>query len=237
MRAPVRLVLLRPRNPDNVGAVARAMKNFGVTEWALVAPGFDDLRLSEKMAVHATDLLRGARVVQTLDEAVGDCVWVVGTSSRSVPGKRRMGPAPFAREAWERGASGPVALVFGDERSGMSNEDVDRCHDLSAIAAEDAQPSLNLAQAALLYCYQLHEAGRAAAPPPAAPTGQLATDAELTGVEEALGRLLLGAGFLRTAERHAVRDLMSSLRRGVPLRREIRLWRAALESAAKALRR
>lgn len=237
MRAPLRLVLLRPRNPDNVGAVARAMKNFGVSDWVLVSPGFADVSLTEKMAVHATDLVSSVRVVPTLEEAISDCVWVVGTSSRAVAGKRRMGPDAFANEAWERGGSGPVALVFGDERSGMSNEDVDRCHDLSSVAAEDAQPSLNLAQAALLYCYEVHKARRASAPPPPAPSGQLATDGEVSGVEDALARALRGAGFLHTDERHALRDLMTAFRRGTPLRREVRLWRAALESIDKALRR
>lgn len=233
MRTPLRLVLLRPQNPDNVGAVARAMKNFGAADWALVHPAFGDLSLAGRLAVHATDLLERARVVDSLDEAVRGCVWVVGTSSRHVRGKRRLSPREVAREAVERGASGPVALVFGDERSGLSNEDVDRCHDLSAVAADEEQPSLNLAQAALLYCYEVHQALRERSPPPPAPEAALAADEEVRGVEAALARVLGGAGFLQQNEARAMRELMTPLRRSRLLRREAQLWRAALEATAK----
>src|SRR5262245_50349824 len=93
---PLRLVLMRPQNPDNVGAIARTMKNFGVREWVFVAPEFGDLNAAKRMAVHAEELLGQARIVGTLDEAVHDCVWVVGTSSRHVRGKRRLGPRETA---------------------------------------------------------------------------------------------------------------------------------------------
>lgn len=233
MVIPLRLVLLRPQNPDNVGAVARAMKNFGVSDWALVAPGFADLDAARKLAVHAGDVLDRARVVERLDDAISDCVWVVGTSSRTVRGKRRLSPRETAAELVARAGSGPVALVFGDERSGMSNEDVDRCHDLSAIAAEDAQPSLNLAQAALLYCYEVHQAIRERTPPPPPPAAQLASDQALKGVEAALEKVLSDAGFLRLNEARALRELMAPLRRSRLQKKEAELWRAALESAAK----
>ncbi|MBX5482949.1 MAG: rRNA methyltransferase [Myxococcaceae bacterium] len=232
---PVRLVLLRPRNPDNVGAVARAMKNFGLTDWVLVSPGFDSIEPARRLAVHAGDLIDSVRRADTLTEAVQDCVWVVGTSSRRVRGKRRLSAREAAKEIAERSMEGTVALVFGDERSGLTNEDVDRCHDLSAIAAEDAQPSLNLAQAAMLYCYELHQARRALAPPPPAPDAPLATDAELHGVEDALGRLLQAGGFLRADAARAVRELFAPLRRSRLRRKEAAMWRAALESVAKRL--
>src|SRR5687767_12486920 len=77
----LRVVLVRPRNPDNVGAVARALKNFGVRDWVLVAPGVPELSDARKMAVHAEDLLERVRIAGTLGEAVSDCAWIVGTSS------------------------------------------------------------------------------------------------------------------------------------------------------------
>src|SRR5512138_469075 len=183
----VRLVLLRPRMPENLGAVARVMRNFGLEDWAIAALGTHDFGAARRVAVHAEDLLDRPRVVATLDAAVADCAWVVATSSRRVRGKRRLAPDEVAREALARAAEGTTAIVFGDERSGLTNEEVDRCHDLSSIPSAAAQPSLNLAQAVLVYAWELRRAGLEAAPPARARAGGAAgaTDAELLRVEEA----------------------------------------------------
>lgn len=233
---PVRLVLLGPRNAENIGAIARAMKNFGLDDWALVAPRVDDLAPARRLAVHAGDLLGSARRCATLEEAVSDCAWVVGTTPRRVPGRRHLGPAELAREAVAR-APARTALVFGDERSGLSNADALRCHDLSAIPAEAAQPSLNLAQAALLYCWSLREAALAAAPRAPAPRATPATDADVARVEERLREVLRAGRFLAGPERHAVRDLADTLRRARLSAREARLWTAALSRVARTLAR
>ncbi len=228
----VRIVLLRPRNPENLGAVARAMKNFGLEDWAVAALGTHDFEAARRVAVHAEELLDRPRVVRTLDEAVADCAWVVGTSSRRVRGKRRLSPGEVAREAVARAAEGRTAIVFGDERGGLTNEEVDRCHDLSAIPTADAQPSMNLAQAAVVYAWELRRAELdGAAPPRNAPEG--ATDTELARIEDALRTALRDAGFLVGPERHAVRDLLGALRRSRLTRREARLWLAALRTLAR----
>jgi tRNA/rRNA methyltransferase len=233
---PIRLVLLHPRNAENVGAVARAMKNFGLADWALVAPAVDDLAPARRLAVHAGDLLDGARRCATLAEAVSDCAWVVGTTPRRVPGRRHLTPGELAREALGR-APARTAIVFGDERSGLSNADALRCHDLSAIPADAAQPSLNLAQAALLYCWSVREAALAGAPRRPAPRAAPATDAELARVEVRLREVLRGGGFLAGPERHGVRDLADTLRRARLSGREARLWLAALSRVARRLAR
>ena len=228
----VRLVLLRPRNPENLGAVARVMKNFGLDDWAVAALGTHDFDAARRVAVHAADMLDRPRVVRTLDEAVADCAWVVGTSSRHVRGKRRLAPGEVAREVLARAAQGRTALVFGDERSGLTNSEVERCHDLSAIATEDAQPSMNLAQAVAVYAWELRRAAlEGSARPARAPAG--ATDAEVARVEDALRTALRGAGFLAGPERHAVRDLLATLRRARLTRREARIWLAALRTLAR----
>jgi tRNA/rRNA methyltransferase len=231
----VRIVLLRPRNPENLGAIARAMKNFGLEDWAVAALGTHDFAAARRVAVHAEELLDRPRVVETLDEAVADCAWVVGTSSRRVRGKRRLAPDEVAAEALARAAEGRTAIVFGDERSGLTNAEVDRCHDLSAVPTAEGQPSMNLAQAVVVYAWELRRAALAAAAAArsarAPPAG--ATDAELVQLEEALRRALRGAGFLSGPERHAVRDLAAALRRARLSRREARLWLAALETLAR----
>jgi tRNA/rRNA methyltransferase len=238
MLPPTRLVLLRPRNPENLGAAARAMKNFGLADWAIVDPRTLDFAAARRVAVHSEDLLDRPRLVASLDEAVADCAWVVGTSSRRVRGKRRLSAAEVAREALER-APGRTAIVFGDERSGLSNDEIDRCHDLSFIPTEPEQPSLNLAQALLVYCYELLQTSRSSDSPIAVPRPAAACDAELSRVESALRELLRKGGFLVEGqgggERHAVRDLLATLRRARLSRREARLWLAALRAITRRL--
>lgn len=228
---PVRIVLVRPRNPENLGAVARAMRNFGLDDWAIVAIGTHDFAAARRVAVHAEALLDRPRLTATLDEAVADCAWVVGTSARKVRGKRRLLPEEVAREAAAR-APGRTVIVFGEERSGLTGEEIDRCHDLSAIPVDAAQPSLNLAQAVLVYAY---EARRAAGEAPRGREGALATDGELERLEEVLRRVLRAGRFLAGPERHAVRDLTDVLRRGRPSPREARLWESALRALLRRL--
>lgn len=228
----MRLVLVQPRVAENLGAAARAMKNFGLREWIWVRSIPADLEPARRLAVHAADLLEAARLADSLEAATADCVWVVGTSSRHVSGKRRLSPREAARALVERAAHGPVALVFGDEENGLSNAEVDRCHALSAAPTATEQPSLNLAQAVLLYAYELRLAALDADPPAVAPLPALATASELDRVEEALRGLLAEARFLdATGERHAVRDLMAPLARAHLTRAEARLWLAALSTA------
>ncbi|HCF58152.1 MAG TPA: rRNA methyltransferase, partial [Myxococcales bacterium] len=146
--------------------------------------------------------------------------------------KRRLAPEELAREAVERAAQGSTAVVFGDERSGLTNQEVDRCHDLSAIPTSPEQPSVNLAQSVLLYAYEVRKAALASVERAPGPGPQLAADAELERVEGALRALLRAAGFLvGEGERHAVKDLFATLRRARLSRREARRWLAALKSA------
>src|SRR5512138_236408 len=231
----MRLVLLRPRNPENLGAVARAMKNFGLSDWAIAELGTHDFAAMRRVAVHAEELLDRPRLVRTLDEAVADCSWVVGTSSRRVRGKRLLTPEEVARESVARAAEGRTAIVFGDERSGLTNAEILRCHDLSVIPTEPDQPSLNLAQATLVYAYEARRALPRGGKGGKGPEGSGASDGELSRVEEALRGALRDGGFLRGPERHAVRDLMDALRRARLSRREARLWETALRALARAL--
>lgn len=231
----IRFVLLRPRSAENLGAAARALKNFGLSDWAWVAPEVEALGPAHKLAVHAGDLLERAARPASLAEAIADCAWVVGTSSRTVPGRRRLSPRHAAEEAVRRAASGKVAVVFGDERSGLTNAEVQRCHALSAVPTDPAQPSINLAQAVLLYAYELKVAQLSASPPPRPPPAEPASDAELERLRGALEALLSRGGFLVHPDRHAVRDLMTPLLRSALSRKEARLWMAALSSVAKRL--
>lgn len=235
MKAP-RLVLLRPRNADNLGAVARAMKNFGLSDWLVVSP---NPKLLEgpglhRLAVKSGDLLDTVQRVDTLAEAVADCSWVVGTTGRLIEGRRRLTPRALAAEAIER-ADERWALVFGDERNGLVNDDVAQCHALSFIPSSEEQPSLNLAQAVVVYAYELATASQTPAP---APGPALADDAQLRQVRTSMELGLSATGFLRegTADRHAVGELLAPLLRARLSRAEATLWTAAWRVVAKARR-
>lgn len=227
----VRFVLVRPRIPENVGAAARVLRNFGHADWVLVSPEGLDREVARRMAVGAEDLLDGVQEVPTLDEAVADCSWVVGTESRRVRGRAPLEPDALVAAVAESSPRGRTALVFGGERDGLRAGELARCDALSRIPSRAPQPSLNLAQAVAVYAFALRPGPRVA-PPPTGAT-RAAADAELIRVESALRDALAAGGFLRGPERHAVRDLSRTLRRSNLSRKEARLWIAALRRVAR----
>ena len=161
------VVLVEPREPRNVGAAARAMKNFGLEELVLVNPERPIDESAYRLATRgAADVLDRARVVADLDEALADCVYVVATSARARDGYAgevytpRQG-APLVRQM---AGAGPVALLFGRENFGLSNQEMDRAHAIWRIPT-GGYSSLNLAQAVLLVAYEVF---LAVAEPPSA---------------------------------------------------------------------
>jgi len=228
----IRFVLVRPRIPENVGAAARVLRNFGHADWVLVDPERLDLAAARRMAVGAEDLLDGVRVVPTLDDAVSDCAWVVGTESRRLRGRPPIEPEALAAAASQNAAGGKTALVFGGERDGLRAGELARCDALSRIPSRAPQPSLNLAQAIAVYAFALRPVAREAPRPPGAPAS-VADDAEMLRVESSLREALATGGFIRGPERHAVRDLTRTLRRARLTREESRLWIAALRRVAR----
>jgi TrmH family RNA methyltransferase len=230
----LRIVLLRPRNADNLGAIARAMKNFGLSDWVVVSPNPKLLEAPgmHRLAVKAGDLLEEVRQVETLEEAVADCHWVVGTTMRRIEGQRRLTARDFAVQARE--SDRQVALIFGDERSGMSNDDLRQCHALSFIPSHGDQPSLNLAQAVLTYVYEWSVAAEG---PQSPPGPALADDAALRQLEKMLAETLTASGFLRGGDHNGTAPLLSPLVRGKATKHEVNLWAAAFGSVKKALGR
>ena len=230
MPTPVRFVLVHPRSPENLGAAARVLKNFGQGEWTWIRPPWnpDDSR-ARTLAVGATDVLASARLASSLEEAVADCSWVVGTSGRAGLRPAPLDPEAFAAEAARR--AGRVALVFGDERTGLSRADLARCHALTRIPSDARQPSLNLAQAICIYAYVLTRAPerRSERARPAA------TDADLRRLEAVLDEVLRTARFVRPG-RPGVALLVDPWRRSGLTRAEIRLWESAIRSLARSLK-
>lgn len=155
----VRIVLVRTSHPGNIGASARAMKTMGLSELALVDPArFPDPQ-AEAMASGATDVLAKATCHASLDDALGEATLALGLSAR-----RRdlvaelLSPAEAAAAALAAARHGKVALVFGNEATGLTNAELSRCHALVTIPANPAYSSLNLAQAVQVMCWELRRA-------------------------------------------------------------------------------
>ncbi len=152
----IRIVLVETSHSGNIGAVARAMKNMGLANLWLVNPASFPDEASYARSSGASDVLDRAQVVGSLDEALADCVLVMGTSARGrkVPWPV-MAPPQAAATASEHSAHGQVALVFGRENNGLSNEELQRCHYHIHIPSNPDYSSLNLSMAVQVVCYEL----------------------------------------------------------------------------------
>jgi tRNA/rRNA methyltransferase len=154
-----RVVLVRPEVGGNIGSVARAMRNFGLQYLVLVSPKVDSNHPeARRFSMHGEAILDAARIVPNIGEAVADCVLVVGTSARTggLFRDQSVGPPDVVMSRInEFLPHGPAALVFGPEPSGLTNEEVSRCHQLIHIPATPEYPALNLAQAVTVCLYEL----------------------------------------------------------------------------------
>jgi TrmH family RNA methyltransferase len=238
----VDVVLVSPRNPLNIGAVARAMANFGFERLTVAAPYAPHWR-EACSAVGAETLLQNAKKTESLAEAVAGCTLVVGTGSLTYrKPEQPVVPLPLLapRLLEELSRGGRVALVFGPEKHGLTREDLSWCHLLVEIPTDARQPSMNLGQAVAVCLYELASrafAGQTARiagnqpseRPAAAPSGSLEL---LAGViEESMAAAGYSPRSMQAANSHDVRTLLRRLgpsakdtRRILGLFRRI-LWR------------
>ncbi|RMF17691.1 MAG: RNA methyltransferase [Gammaproteobacteria bacterium] len=153
----IRIVLVNTSHPGNIGAVARAMKNMGLSDLCLVAPDRFPHPEAEWRASGAQDILDAASVVSTMQEAVSDCHLVAATSARSrgMPWPVET-PRQFARAVFSWRDDVRVAIVFGREQSGLSNEELTYCNRHLAIPANPEYSALNLAMAVQVVAYELY---------------------------------------------------------------------------------
>lgn len=235
---PIRFVLVATRHPGNIGAAARAMKTMGLTELALVAPEAFPHAEATARASGADDLLAGARVVPTLAEAVADCGLVFATSARTRAAYYWPGYTP--REAAPRllaaAATGAAAVVFGTERTGLTNEELELCGAVIQIPADPAFESLNLAQAVQVIAYELRCAREL---PPARPQRPvpLAPSAELARLRAHLDEVLREVDFTdRTGGAHLSRRIARIFGRAELDQHEVNILRGLL-AAVQAKRR
>jgi tRNA/rRNA methyltransferase len=230
----IRVVLTQPSHPGNIGATARAMKTMGLADLVLVTPKTFPHPDALARASGAADVLAAARVVATLDEALAGCVLAVAVSAR----KRELRHETVtvreaAPRAIESALAGPVALVFGNETSGLSRDEAARCRFLAMIPANPDYPSLNLAAAVQVFCYELRMAAGGALPAMReefVPASHEDVEGMLAHAEQAL----LAIGFLDPANPKRLLPRLRRLAARAHLEREeVNILRGMLQAAQK----
>jgi tRNA/rRNA methyltransferase/tRNA (cytidine32/uridine32-2'-O)-methyltransferase len=229
--ANVVIVLVEPLDVVNVAAVIRAMKNMGLSRLRLVRPNdFDPYRI-EGIAHRSADVIGATELHETLDSAIADAVWVLGTSARPRTSNRNYArPREVAPTVVERARDGTVCILFGREDRGLTNEALDRCHSIAVIPTAPDYWSLNLAQAFLILAYEIFLAaeGGTGALPKGRRAAEPATGEDLDSMYQALEQGLARIRFFKGARQPeaVLRTLRTVLGRADLDVRESRLVRA-----------
>jgi tRNA (cytidine32/uridine32-2'-O)-methyltransferase len=233
----IQIVLVEPSHPGNIGAVARAAKTMGVENLILVKPkSFPDNQATVR-ATGAVDVLERAVVCDSLSEAVSNCTFVVGTSSRErgLPCPE-IAPRELGKRVWQELQHGSVAIVFGRESSGLSNEEMDLCQYATTIPTNWEFGSLNLAAAVQVICYEIFIATLDQAPARMEDEGVLASADELERFFEHLQEVLCGIDFLDPKQpRLLMRRLRHLYNRARLTQVEVNILRGVLSSTEKSM--
>jgi tRNA/rRNA methyltransferase/tRNA (cytidine32/uridine32-2'-O)-methyltransferase len=152
------IILVRPEESGNVGAVCRAMKNSGLSRLRIVSPKGIHNEVLIARAVHAADIWENAAIFESLEAALSDCCLVIGTTRRRGHKRKAVTMTPEETAVFLAGRPGNAALLFGNERTGLEDNELDLCNFASHIPSSDAFPSLNLSHAVQIYGYQLFRA-------------------------------------------------------------------------------
>lgn len=242
MLSNIRIVLVETSHPGNIGAVARAMKNMCLDRLVLVNPKHFPSEEADARASGAQDLLQQARVVSSLEQAVGDCSLVIGASARQRSTLwSALDPRDCAQQAMRSAGAQQVALVFGRESSGLTREELDRCSHLVHIPANPEYSSLNIAMAVQVMSYELRmldlAGGQAAGEElPDFP----ASVEQMEGLFAHLQQALQDIGFLQEGREGKIMQRLRRLfHRAAPDEREVNILRGILSSAqgGKSMRR
>ena len=236
----IRVVLDHPQELVNIAHVVRAMKNFGFAELWLVEPAEYDAYRIEGIAHRSGDVLKRVKQVTALEDALADCVHVVAFSARGRTAKRDvLRPRQAAAEVLAMAEQGSVALLFGREDKGLSNEALDLAHRVVVIPTSPDYPSMNLAHAVTLMLYELALARGDEARPTKAPRRK-APPADVALLEQLasdVGAALDGIDFFSRRERELVMRTVRGLIHRVPMdQREAKLLRSMAIETLKALR-
>jgi tRNA (cytidine32/uridine32-2'-O)-methyltransferase len=228
----VRIILVETSHPGNIGAVARAMKNMGLGDLVLVNPRYFPHEDATARASGAEDLLQSARVVNSADEALADCNYVAGASARprSIEWPL-MEPRECAVRLLQESVNGTVAVLFGPEKSGLTNDHMDRCDTLLTIPTISSFNSLNLAMAVQVVSYELRVAALGGEIAEVVRDTPLATGDEMERFYRHLETVLNDSGFLDPENpRLLMRRLRRLFVRAEPDKNEVNILRGILAS-------
>lgn len=211
MLARTRIVMVNTSHPGNIGAAARALKTMGLAELYLVAPQQYPHDKAREMASGAGDILDNAVVVETLEEAIHDCTLVIGTSARfrRVPWPL-VTPREMAEKVRDEASASKTAILFGREQSGLTNDELQRCHLHVHVPANPDYSSLNIAAAVQVMTYELRMASLGESALTEEWDYRVATADEMERYFEHLEEVMVAIDFLKPS---APRKLMTRLRR------------------------
>ena len=233
----VRFVLARTSHPGNIGSAARAIRTMGFRRLSLVAPAEYPHMDAYKMAAGADDVLEAAERFDSLREAVAECNLVLGATARlRGVALEELNPRMAARRALDAAAQGrEVALVFGNEQSGLSNDEIKLCHAAVHIPSDPGYSSLNLAQAVQVVAYELRMARLEGSPQRQGNADPPSTAAELEGFFEHLATTLHDIDFHKgRSERTIMQRLRRFFLRAAPDKRELRVLRGILADVQRS---
>lgn len=238
----IRIVLVQPSHPGNIGGVARAMKNMGLRSLYLVDPAAFPHAEATARAAGAVDVLAAARLCASLDQALEGCSLVIATSARArTIAWPQLDPQGCAQKLIEHSRTAPAALLFGRERTGLTNAELDRCHYVVAIPADPEFPSLNLSCAVQVLTYELRRALAgvpAAAAAPSTPHLPPASQEDLQRFYRHLEEVLIEITFLDPAHpRKLMRRLMRLFNRAGVDQNELNILRGILTAVQQGRRR
>jgi len=216
------IILVRPKFPENIGSVARAMKNMGLSR-LIVVNGCSPLHANAyKLASGAEDILERAEEVFTFEEAISEMGYVVGLTSRRGRERRPdLTPEALAKKLIPLSQKSVIGLAFGSEKEGLTNEELSLCHLCARIPSMESFPSLNLAQAVMVVCYELFKASAEISKEPV----QLAQGEQLERMFQHMEKTLIRIGFLESNHpKRIMRVLRKLLGRSQMGEREVRIF-------------
>lgn len=240
----IRIVLVEPSHPGNIGGVARAMKNMGLSKLVLVAPKRFPSEEALARASGAGDVLENARVVKSFETALEGCHYVCGTTTRdrSIDWPT-LNPKQFAQLIVDQHADSNIAVVFGRESGGLTNAELDRCHVRLAIPANPDYSSLNLVSAVQVICYELRCSAPGSRPETEAEALPVSGDQPVSAEDmerfyEHLEQVLVEIEFLNPAHpKKLMRRLKRLFNRAAPVANEMNILRGILTAVQSTIQR
>ena len=231
----IKIVLVRTFHPGNIGSAARSMKTMGLSNLCLVSPKDFPSTEAEKMAAGATDLLESATIYESIQEAIEDCSLVVASTARprgyDLP---VLSPEKMARRMHVEAKHGPVALIFGPERMGLHNEDIQLAKYRVTIPANPNYSSLNMAAAVQTLSYEVYKASLDLVDPSRLRDHeQLPTSREIELLLEHAEQVLRDISFLRPHQGETMLRIRNLLTRAEPKQIDVNILRGILSSIEK----